>query len=351
MITSVTRRDLRQLLGSSWSGRLEGTEFLSRLYDLGALPSNDDRCEDMAGDIVQHTQANEDWDPDWIFTDSRLQLDDDAKLLRLLAETVHPVVLADSADAEKAVAKINALLLPDGFELFPAGSMSGRPVFSWRDTLPRRPPAGDFPSSLIAGLSLIIPELTTSAGIDSMFEVEDFPTPSSIANNKPEKVKSWLRAANADSDFDHWAGLGRVLAPIMEVDKGAYHEDTKKRIRGVLARRSISYLPGGRFTTAPQTAIAALPSSTLPAPERWAEIGFGGFGMVYRAHDPLLEIDFALKVFQPYAGLTSNADGRARFKREAGLLFRYATNISSESTTRGTCQMDDRSSRWSTSTA
>jgi AbiJ N-terminal domain 3 len=64
MITSISRRDLGERLGSSWSGRLEGTEFLSRLYDLGALPSNDGRRKDMAGDIFQHTQANEDWAPD-----------------------------------------------------------------------------------------------------------------------------------------------------------------------------------------------------------------------------------------------------------------------------------------------
>jgi serine/threonine protein kinase len=51
------------------------------------------------------------------------------------------------------------------------------------------------------------------------------------------------------------------------------------------------------------------------------QIGSGGFGVVYRARDPRLEIEFALKVFEPYPGLTSHADARARFVREAGLLF------------------------------
>jgi AbiJ N-terminal domain 3/Protein kinase domain len=322
VITPVTRRDLRELLGGNWSGRLSGAEFLSRLYRLQELPSNDDRYPTMAGDIVQHTEANDDWEPDWIFDDDRLRLDDDEKLLRLLAETVSPEVVSSRTDVDNAVTKINTLLLPDGFELFPAGAMSGRPVFSWRPTVARQPPTGDFPSSLIAGLSQVLTGLTTSTGIDSMFEVEDFPTPTTLANNKEEKVKSWLRAAQADDGFDHWAGLGRVLGPIMDVDKGAFHEEFQKRIRDILAKRGITYLVGGLFTTAPQSAIGGLPATPQLPSDRWTKIGFGGFGVVYRAKDPRLDIDFALKVFEPFPGLTSHTDARARFVREAGLLFR-----------------------------
>jgi len=72
VITPVTRRDLRELLGGHWSGRLRGAEFLSRLYDLEELPSNDARYPTMMADIGQHTEANEDWEPDWIFSDARL---------------------------------------------------------------------------------------------------------------------------------------------------------------------------------------------------------------------------------------------------------------------------------------
>lgn len=323
MITPVTRRDLRELLGGRWSGRLGGTEFLYRLYDLNGLPSEDSRFPTMTDDILQHTENNDDWPADWIFTDARLQLDDDEKLLRLLAETVHPEVVRDPRDVEHSVAEINALLLPDGFELFPAAAMSGRPIFSWRRTVPRRPPTGDFPASLVAGLSQIIPGLTTSTGIDSMFEVEDFPAPDDMGPNKEEKVKRWLRAAQSHETFDHWAGLGRVLSAILDRPaEGTLSAEAQQRIRDVLAKRGITYLQGGLFTTAAQSAIAGLPATPQLPADQWTPIGSGGFGTVYRATDPRLGIQFALKVFDPYPGLTSHADARARFVREAGLLFR-----------------------------
>lgn len=322
-ISPVTRRDIRDTIGSSWSGRLTAAEFLTRLYDLSALPSNDDRYSNMLGEVLQHTENNDDWPDDWIFNDVRLELDDDTRLLRLLTEVVHPEVLPPGASAARHVEALNRLLLPDGFELLPAAAMSGRPVFSWRTTTPRKPPSGDFPASVIAGLSMILVGHTTSTGIDSLFEAEDFPAPADTGGNKEQKVKAWLRAAQADPSFDHWAGLGAVLRSLLETDdRGLVQAETKQRIRDVLAKRSLTYLDGGWLTTAPQTAISLLPAPPYMPPERWKKVGSGGFGTVYRASDPRLDVDFALKVFDPFPGLTDVADARARFVREAGLLFR-----------------------------
>ncbi|MDB4963434.1 MAG: protein kinase family protein [Myxococcales bacterium] len=321
MITPVTRRDLRSAVGKTWSGRLNDDEFLSRLYDLTALPSTDPRRDDMLGDVQLHTNVfSEDWSDDWIFDDTRLALSDDERLLRLLAESLHPEVLGDGHDVNALSAKLNRILVPDGFELFAASAMSGRPVFSWRRTVPRKPPAGDFPSSLVAGMSQILREITTSTGIDSMFEAEDFPRPDNVALNKEEKVKAWLRAAQDARDFDHWDGLARLLRPILE-DTDPYREEAKTKIAAVLAKRGVRYLDGGMLTTAPQNELAELPARPPANREKWVEIGSGGFGVVYRATDPRLEIEFAWKVFEPYPGL-SYADARARFLREAGLLFR-----------------------------
>ena len=71
MITSVTRRDLRESLGASWFGRLTDSEFLRRLYDLETLPSKDPRFLSAAADIAVHREQNNDWPVDWIFDDDR----------------------------------------------------------------------------------------------------------------------------------------------------------------------------------------------------------------------------------------------------------------------------------------
>ncbi len=56
--------------------------------------------------------------------------------------------------------------------------------------------------------------------------------------------------------------------------------------------------------------------------EMGESIGNGGFGMVYKYHHKLLDMDFAIKVFEPV--FTSQADaleGEKRFFREAKMLF------------------------------
>ena len=76
-ISEVTRRGIVDWLLSEdidWAGRLPKTDFLSRLYDLTALPSRDARFSDAAGDIWQHCDKWDDWEPDWVFVDSRFNV-------------------------------------------------------------------------------------------------------------------------------------------------------------------------------------------------------------------------------------------------------------------------------------
>jgi hypothetical protein len=120
--------------GTSWAGRLAEDDFLSRLYDLTAMPSNDRRCLNAAGDIHQHRISFRDWEDDWIFYDSRfkvLHAADDA-FLRFLCETVHPVVRPDADEARALVAAYNRELGADGWSLVETTQISGRPVFTAR---------------------------------------------------------------------------------------------------------------------------------------------------------------------------------------------------------------------------
>jgi len=137
-ITAVTRRKLFDsiaLSGLSWSGRLEEPDFLGRIYDLSELPSTDTRYRDAAGDIWQHRVNNpQDWEDDWVFTDSRFGLmhGDDEVVLAFLAEMLHPVVRTNEAEAALLLKAFNEALARDGYELHASDWISGHAIYGWR---------------------------------------------------------------------------------------------------------------------------------------------------------------------------------------------------------------------------
>lgn len=133
-ITTVTRRDVMDMLsidGVRWEGRLTEPEFLARIWDLAAMPSTDRRFPTAAGDIYQHRVNNFDWDDDWIFTDSRFNLQNcsDERFLEFLAQMVHPVVRPDAEEAASLVSRLNDIPRADGFALVPDRRMSGRIMY------------------------------------------------------------------------------------------------------------------------------------------------------------------------------------------------------------------------------
>lgn len=114
-----------------WSGRLAEDDFLSRLYDLTELPSNDYRSHSAASDINQHRVSWKDWGDDWVYHDRRFNLLDgpDANFLRFLAETVHPVVRPNTDEARALAAAYNEDLAADGWCLLEGRQISGKPIF------------------------------------------------------------------------------------------------------------------------------------------------------------------------------------------------------------------------------
>lgn len=137
-ISEITRRDIFDTITTEqigWSGRLDEPDFLDRIYDLADMPSTDYRYKDAYGDIVQHRVRNpEDLEDDWVFTDRRFDLmhGDDKKLMRFLAEMVHPAVRPDADEAATLVETLNPKLAPDGWMLAETKQISGRPVFEGR---------------------------------------------------------------------------------------------------------------------------------------------------------------------------------------------------------------------------
>lgn len=118
-----------------WQGKLDDVEFLNRIYDLQKLPSRDSRFKDASQDIWQHCINNDDWEADWVFTDSRFELMDGptSTFLRFLCEVVHPLVRSDRNEAVKLVSHFNQQLRSAGWELFEEELIAGRPRFAYRE--------------------------------------------------------------------------------------------------------------------------------------------------------------------------------------------------------------------------
>jgi len=136
-ISEITRRDILDAIaleGINSYGRLEETEFLSRIWDLKSMPSTDGRFENALGDIWQHTVNNDDWESRWVFSDSRFNLmrGDDETFLRFLCESIHPVVRADVTECERLCQLYNNCLKNDGYQIAEKTMISGKPVFIGR---------------------------------------------------------------------------------------------------------------------------------------------------------------------------------------------------------------------------
>ena len=136
-ITEVTRRRIFNLLrqqGTDWSGSLEDIAFLSRLYDLQTMPSNDTRFTTAERDIIQHRYNNRDWEDDWVYDDARFALlqGPDDTLLRFLAEMLHPAVRTDADEVQQLLGAFNEALARDGYALVQTDTISGYPIYGGR---------------------------------------------------------------------------------------------------------------------------------------------------------------------------------------------------------------------------
>lgn len=151
-ISESTRRNIIDELRINnvrWWGKLSEGEFLSRVFDLYALPSHDNRYTNAASDISQHRERNNDWSDDWVFSDHRFNLMHcpDEVFLRFLCEMVHPVA-REEEDANVLVSIFNQHLAASGYEVIPIARISGKQIFAAK----RR--ALDYVPALQAGKSL-----------------------------------------------------------------------------------------------------------------------------------------------------------------------------------------------------
>ncbi len=130
-VSEVTRRRILDTISGKWSGRLDEVEFLSRMYDLEAMPSFDARFLTASGDIYKHRIMNDDWDVDWVFSDRRFNIlrGSDEIFLRFIAEAIHPIVRPNADEVAELVSAFNEQLEVDGWRLAPMRQLSGYPVY------------------------------------------------------------------------------------------------------------------------------------------------------------------------------------------------------------------------------
>ena len=134
-ISQNSRKEIADELGlmsNSYSGKLDEPDFLNRLYDLRQMSSRDTRYRNAYDDIYQHMVMNRDWNNNWVFTDTRLNLMhcDDTTYLNFLAETLHPVVVTSDKARSELLALYNRVLGPAGYELLPTREIQGQPIYN-----------------------------------------------------------------------------------------------------------------------------------------------------------------------------------------------------------------------------
>ena len=105
--------------GVSFGGALADTDFLSRIYDLDRMESNDPRYESALGDIHTHRNSFADWVDDWVFYDRRFNLMGctDEEFLRFLCETIHRVVRPDERERKNLLELYNKEITEAGYKI------------------------------------------------------------------------------------------------------------------------------------------------------------------------------------------------------------------------------------------
>jgi hypothetical protein len=162
-ISEITKRDIFELFKNGYTdysfgvrteikitylyyGRLEEIEFLSKLYPIDEMPSNESHFENTRYDIIRHTIANDDWEFGWVFTDDRFELfhGSDAKLLDFLCAVFHPENRKEDGYWKSFFERINNLIKEDGYELYEESKISGRAVYAYRQLSPEEIASGRF---------------------------------------------------------------------------------------------------------------------------------------------------------------------------------------------------------------
>lgn len=316
-ITEITKRDVYELFRDGYIeedfftterveypyyGRLEEIEFLERLYDLENMASNDPRHSNAKGDIIRHTINNDDFPYCWVFQDDRFELNkgSDETFLRFMCEIFHPLVRDEKKKWEQFLNKVNALIRADGYELYVKQYISGRAEYGYR---------------------------LYGADVADMMEKE-------AIRDLIDEFKSGLIAKATDGDIAE-KEYKRCRDTLMNVPELKGHipafiksNHTAGDFRRYIQGQESRYVDRRRVITTQMDALADLlevnadPFMKMQEYTKLECIGSGGYGTVYRYHNDCLDMDFAVKMYDPvFVSAEEQLEGEKRFFREAKMMF------------------------------
>jgi len=126
MTNSLTRKvqeDLYSILKAEWDRLFPSMEadkiikFLTGVWDLYEMKSEDPRYDNAYGDVYQHIINNSDWDSEYLFKNRLLLFKDQTKFIDFVEAFLHPEFINDSEVLSNLYTSVNAVLLNDGLSL------------------------------------------------------------------------------------------------------------------------------------------------------------------------------------------------------------------------------------------
>lgn len=317
-ITEITKRDIYEMFRHGiaddgpfninieypYYGRLDEIEFLERLYNLQEMKSNDPRYSNAREDIVQHTINNDDYPYCWVFTDDRFQLNkgSDETYLKFLCEIFHPYVRDEQKEWVQFFGEINKLIRVDGYELYSKEKISGRNVYGWR----------------LCGVE-VVNEMSKEALVDLI-----------------DGFKSGLmsKATNGDIDEAEYKRRREILMKVPElkdripdfIKDNRNAQDFRRHMQALdqhyAGRRAIITQQMDELIELVEGGLGADPFRGLQEYKQLEMLDYGGFGTVYRYRNEYLDLDFAVKIYEPvFMSPEEQAEGERRFFREAKMMF------------------------------
>lgn len=298
-----------QALAESLSGRLRWCDFAQRFAPLRDMESTDGRFQDAYGDVCQHMDNNSDWDEEHLLKNYLvLTWVSDQAFFSFLEAIVHPMVRKPD-EAESFVRILNECLLPAGFQLYSGTDITGYTVWKvkplanagFQAQLASRLPGNLVPiAQRVEELKLAI--LREICDKPHVYSDHEFLQVRNLLRNHPSLAHSIPDYVLDARTFE-------------ECIDNIYSQFTSAETKSIVACIRSDFNPMLDRLDEPAWADDG-------AYEFLGELGKGGFGVVHKIRNLLIDREFALKIHSPIFTSDEESEAlKARFYREAKILF------------------------------